>query len=168
MMDRIQGSAIVVGANIDTDQIYPGRYLELVEPEDIARHAMEGVDPDFQKRFQEGDIIVADRNFGCGSSREHAVIALKTLGVSAVIAPSFGRIFYRNAINLGLPLITCSEILEGAAEGDRLEVLLSQGRILNQTQEVEIRGEALPEFVLEMIAHGGIKKYHIAMHEGKA
>lgn len=161
MQDIIRGKGIVVGKNIDTDQIYPGRYLELVEPEDIAKHAMEGVDPNFHRRFKSGDIIVADKNFGCGSSREHAVITLKAAGVAAVIAPSFARIFYRNAINLGLPLITCGEILENVEEGDMLEIDSKIGRINNTTKAIQIEGEKLPEFVLDMISHGGIKQYHI-------
>ena len=160
-MGIINGKAIVVGANIDTDQIYPGRYLELVKPEEIAKHAMEGVDANFFNRFSKGDIIVADKNFGCGSSREHAVITLKTAGVSAVIAPSFARIFYRNAINLGLPLITCKEILEYTNEGDKLEVDLKTGIIKNLTNNREVKGDELPEFVLDMISHGGIKQYYI-------
>ncbi|ABR49112.1 3-isopropylmalate dehydratase, small subunit [Alkaliphilus metalliredigens QYMF] len=167
MKDLIKGKAIVVGKNIDTDQIYPGRYLELVDPNDIAKHAMEGVDPNFYKRFNPGDIIVADKNFGCGSSREHAVITLKTAGVAAVIAPSFARIFYRNAINLGLPLITCANITEFVKEGEELEVTLSTGTIKNNTVTTEIQGDELPPFVLEMISYGGIKQYYIHKHEEK-
>lgn len=167
MKDIIKGKVVVVGKNIDTDQIYPGRYLELVEPEDIAKHAMEGVDPNFHKRFNKGDIIVADKNFGCGSSREHAVITLKTAGVAAIIAPSFARIFYRNAINLGLPLITCGSIIEAVSEGDELELQLSTGSIKNITATTEINGDELPPFVLEMISYGGIKQYYIHKHQDK-
>jgi 3-isopropylmalate/(R)-2-methylmalate dehydratase small subunit len=157
----VKGKALVFGKNIDTDQIYPGRFLELVKPEDIAKHAMEGAAPDFYNRFNKGDILVADKNFGCGSSREHAVITLKTAGVGAVIAPSFARIFYRNAINLGLPLITCKDIVEFAGEGDEIEVELETGIIKNITKGTRIQGDELPEFVLEMISHGGIKQYYI-------
>jgi 3-isopropylmalate/(R)-2-methylmalate dehydratase small subunit len=160
-MDNIKGKAITFGKNIDTDQIYPGRYLELYKYEDVAKHAMEGADPGFYERFTKGDIIVADKNFGCGSSREHAVITLKTAGVSAVIAPSFARIFYRNAINLGLPLISCKDIVTFAEEKDELEVDLKTGIIKNCTKGEEIQGDVLPEFILDMIAQGGIKQYYI-------
>lgn len=161
MKKTIKGGAIVVGKNIDTDQIYPGRYLDLIEVEDIAKHSMEGVDPNFHKRFNKGDIIVSDKNFGCGSSREHAVITLKAAGVGAIIAPSFARIFYRNAINLGLPLITCKNIMEFIDESDQLEVELNTGVIKNITKATEIKGDELPQFVLDMIYHGGIKQYYI-------
>lgn len=162
MENLIKGRGILVGKNIDTDQIYPGRYLALVKAEDIAEHGMEGVDPNFRDRYSNGDIIVADRNFGCGSSREHAVITLKALGVGAVIAPSFARIFYRNAINLGLPLITCKDIIESVDEGDQLEVELNTGIIKNITKSTELQGDKLPKFVLDMISHGGIKEYYIS------
>jgi 3-isopropylmalate/(R)-2-methylmalate dehydratase small subunit len=165
-MENIKGKAIVFGINIDTDQIYPGRYLELVKYEDIAKHAMEGTAPDFYSRFNKGDIIIADKNFGCGSSREHAVITLKTAGVGAIIAPSFARIFYRNAINLGLPLISCKDITSFVEEKDELEVDLEKGLILNHTKGTQLQGDALPEFILEMINEGGIKQYYINKHEG--
>ncbi|MTI49325.1 3-isopropylmalate dehydratase small subunit [Sporosalibacterium faouarense] len=157
----LKGKTLVYGKNIDTDQIYPGRYLELVEPQEIASHAMEGVDPNFSEKFNKGDIIIADKNFGCGSSREHAVITLKTVGVSAIISESFARIFYRNSINLGLPLIICQGILDFVNEGDELEVHLIEGKIKNITTGKEIFGEKLPSFVLDMIAEGGIKQYYI-------
>jgi 3-isopropylmalate/(R)-2-methylmalate dehydratase small subunit len=163
-MDNFKGKSIIFGKNIDTDQIYPGRYLELVKYEDVAKHAMEGADPQFFKRFIKGDIIIADKNFGCGSSREHAVIALKTAGVGAIVAPSFARIFYRNAINLGLPLISCKDIIEFADEGDELELELKSGIIKNITTGLEIQGDPLPEFILDMIEQGGIKQYYINKH----
>ena len=161
MNTEMTGKAVVVGKNIDTDQIYPGRYLELVEPKDIAKHVMEGMDTDFHKRFSPGDFIVADRNFGCGSSREHAAITLKTSGIAAVIAPSFARIFYRNAINLGLPLITCEGITDLIDEGDRLTVNIKTGKIVNLTKGEDIQGDKLSDFILEMISYGGIKQYNI-------
>lgn len=167
MKEIITAKVVVVGKNIDTDQIYPGRYLELVEPKEIAAHAMEGIYPNFHQRFKRGDIIIADKNFGCGSSREHAVITLKTAGVAAVIAPSFARIFYRNAINLGLPLITCKDIVGFTTEGDEVQVELKTGLIKNLTHNTEIKGDELPEFVLEMMAHGGIKQYYINKAEEK-
>jgi 3-isopropylmalate/(R)-2-methylmalate dehydratase small subunit len=165
-MENLKGKAIVFGENIDTDQIYPGRYLELYKYEDVAKHAMEGVAPDFYSRFNKGDIIVADKNFGCGSSREHAVITLKTAGVGAIVAPSFARIFYRNAINLGLPLISCKDITSFVDEKDELEVVLEKGLIINHTKGTELQGDALPEFILEMIAAGGIKEFYINKHRG--
>ena len=161
MKDIIKGKVIVVGENIDTDQIYPGRYLELVNPDEIAKHAMEGAVPDFHQHFKKGDIIVADKNFGCGSSREHAVITLKTVGVAAVVAPSFARIFYRNAINLGLPLITCKDITKLVTFGDEISIELKTGMINNITEDKEIQGDELPQFVLDMISEGGIKAYYI-------
>ncbi|AOY77769.1 3-isopropylmalate dehydratase [Clostridium formicaceticum] len=158
---------MIVDKNIDTDQIYPGRYLELVEPEEIAKYAMEGVDPDFFNRFNRGDIIVADKNFRCGSSREHAVITLKIAGVAAIIAPSFARIFYRNAINLGLPLITCSNSTDFVKEGEELVLQLETGLIKNKTTVTEINEDPRSPFVLEMISYGGIKQYYIHKHQEK-
>lgn len=161
-MDKIiSGKAHTFGKNIDTDQIYPGRYLELVKPEDIAIHAMEGADPKFLDNYSKGDIIIADKNFGCGSSREHAAITLKTIGVGAVISESFGRIFYRNSINLGLPLMVCQGIKEFVEEGDKLEIDLEEGIVKNTTKNKILKGEKLPEFVLEMMESGGIKQYYI-------
>lgn len=161
-MDKIiSGKAHTFGKNIDTDQIYPGRYLELVKPEDIGKHAMEGADPKFLEKYSKGDIIIADKNFGCGSSREHAAITLKTIGVGAVISESFGRIFYRNSINLGLPLMVCQGIKEFVEEGDKLEIDLEEGIVKNITKNKILKGEKLPEFVLEMMEAGGIKQYYI-------
>lgn len=161
-MDKIiSGKAHTFGKNIDTDQIYPGRYLELVKPEDIAKHAMEGADPKFLEKYNKGDIIIADKNFGCGSSREHAAITLKTIGAGAVISESFGRIFYRNSINLGLPLMVCQGIKEFVEAGDKLEIDLEEGIVKNITKNKILKGEKLPEFVLEMMEAGGIKQYYI-------
>ncbi|MGB9700491.1 MAG: 3-isopropylmalate dehydratase small subunit [Thermodesulfobacteriota bacterium] len=153
----ITGKAFVFGANVDTDQIYPGRYLELTDFQEVAAHAMEGIDPNFRNEFQAGDIIVAATNFGCGSSREHAAIALKAIGVGAIIASSFGRIFYRNAINLGLPLIVCPEIHRSVDKGDLLEIDFSTGRILNKTKGLTLQGQPLSPYVLKILAAGGIK-----------
>jgi len=157
----IKGKAHTFGKNIDTDQIYPGRYLELVKSEDIALHAMEGADSEFLENYSKGNILVADKNFGCGSSREHAAITLKTIGVGAVISESFGRIFYRNSINLGLPLMVCKGISKFVSEGDKLEIDLEKGIIKNITKNETIKGEKLPKFVLKMMEAGGIKKYYI-------
>ncbi|MGI6037383.1 MAG: 3-isopropylmalate dehydratase small subunit [Limnochordia bacterium] len=152
-MELIKGRAFPFGDNIDTDQIFPGRYLELTDKQAIAQHAMAGVDPDFASQVQKGDIIVAGRNFGCGSSREHAAITLKECGVGAVIARSFGRIFYRNAINLGLPVITLPEGLE-VQRGDQLTIDLAAGRIT--VGEKEYSFLPFPEDIQRIIASGGI------------
>ena len=138
----ISGRAVVLGKNIDTDQIYPGRYLDLIEPEDLAKHCLEGVNPEIPGKWIKGDIVVASTNFGCGSSREHAPRALKAMGVSVVIAESFARIFFRNAINLKLPLISCEKISEKVVTGDELEVNPETGEIKNLTQGTGFMGES--------------------------
>lgn len=158
--------AWVFGNNVDTDQIYPGRYLELTEPSDISRHAMEGVDRDFAGSFETGGVIVAGDNFGCGSSREHAVIALKYSGVSAIVANSFGRIFYRNAINLGLPVINCPGISPGIKPGDTLSIDLKKGTILSLETNRMFQGDKLSGHVLTILEAGGIiplfRRKHLA------
>lgn len=153
----IEGKAFVFGSNIDTDQIYPGRYLALTDPEEVSKHAMEGADPDFVNQVQPGDIIVASRNFGCGSSREHAAITLKNAGVGAILAESFARIFYRNAINLGLPLLAIPEIGLKVKSGDRLTVDIKQGLVKNETKGIEIRGEQISEYMFHILVNEGIK-----------
>lgn len=153
----LKGKAFAFGKNIDTDQIYPGRYLELHEPADIAKHAMEGADPKFSKEVKSGDIIVASTNFGCGSSREHAAITIKHSGVSVVVAESFARIFYRNCINLGVPLLVCPGISGKITEGDELEVDLTTGVVKNLTQGTSMQGEALSEHAMNIIRAGGVK-----------
>ncbi len=152
----VTGKAFVFGANIDTDQIYPGRFVELTDVEDVAKHAMEGADPDFTKKFQPGDIIVAGTNFGCGSSREHAAITLKAVGVGAVLAESFGRIFYRNAINLGVPLLVCPGIGSLVKNGDALTVDVVSGQVSNAAGEVA-QAQPMSEYVMNILASGGIK-----------
>jgi len=153
----LRGKTYKFGDNIDTDQIYPGRYLELTEPGEIAGRAMAGCRAGFTAVFETGGIIVGGRNFGCGSSREHAAIALKHLGVAAVVAESFARIFFRNAINLGLPAIRCPGITAAVHEGDLIEVDVVTGSVVNLSQGGrELRGEKLPQFVLAILAHGGI------------
>lgn len=157
-MNRIiEGNAFVFGSNIDTDQIYPGRYLALTDPEAVAKHAMEGVDPDFVNKIQPGDIIVAEKNFGCGSSREHAAITLKSAGVGAILAESFARIFYRNAINLGLPLLVIPGIAAKVKSGDRLTVDIKQGLVKNETNGVEIKGDQISEYMFHILENDGIK-----------
>ena len=153
----IRGRVFVFGANIDTDQIYPGRYLELTDPEDVVKHAMEGADPGFAKEFQPGDIVVASTNFGCGSSREHAAVTLKTMGVGAILADSFGRIFYRNAINLGIPLLVCPHIRDRAKKGDILKIDLTTGRVTNETNGATAQAQPLSDYVMTILESGGIK-----------
>jgi 3-isopropylmalate/(R)-2-methylmalate dehydratase small subunit len=157
MLKEITAKAFVYGKNIDTDQIYPGRYLELVKPEDIAKHCMEGVDPTFRERMTSEDIIVAGTNFGCGSSREHAAITLLHAGVSVVLAESFARIFFRNAINLALPLMVCPGISGKVKEGDVLDVNLVNGVVLNKTTGTSIKGQKLSEYTMNILENGGVK-----------
>jgi len=153
----IRGRAFVFGANIDTDQIYPGRYLELTDPEDVVKHAMEGADPGFAKEFQPGDIVVASTNFGCGSSREHAAVTLKAVGVGAILADSFGRIFYRNAINLGIPLLVCPRIHDRVKKGDMLKIDLATGQVTNETSGATAQAQPLSDYVMMILESGGIK-----------
>jgi len=153
----IEGKAFVYGANIDTDQIYPGRFLDLTDPADVGGHAMAGVDARFAGECRPGDIIVAATNFGCGSSREHAVVALKAAGVGAVLADSFGRIFFRNAINLGLHALVCPGISRATTRGDRLTVDLESGIVRNRTKAIDLKAEALSEYIMNILASGGIK-----------
>ena len=157
MKTSFTGRAFVFGKNIDTDQIYPGRFVELTEEKDIARHAMEGADPGFVKEFKRGDLVVASSNFGCGSSREHAAITLKAIGVSVIIAESFGRIFYRNAINLGLPALICPRISGQVKSGDALEVDIESGQVVNRTSGATFQAQPLSGYPLEILQHGGIK-----------
>ena len=165
MKEILKGQVVLLGKNIDTDQIYPGRYLELVDPVDIGSHCLEGVDPNIAKTFQSGDILVAKTNFGCGSSREHAPIAIINMGASLVIADSFARIFFRNAINLGLPLLVCKGLKDQLKPHEEIEVNLKEGTVkLLATGEV-IQGEVIGEFALNILASGGIKKM---MLEGKS
>lgn len=159
MKSPITGSVWKFGKDIDTDQIYPGRYLELTDPAAIASHAMEGVDPNFAAAFRPGDIIVADKNFGAGSSREHAAICLKYLGTSCIIAESFARIFFRNAINLGLPVLICPGIYDMVRQGDILEVDIGTGMITNLRISEQIQGQPLPADILAIIEAGGIISY---------
>ncbi|NLN14475.1 MAG: 3-isopropylmalate dehydratase small subunit [Tissierellia bacterium] len=160
MENIITGRAFVFGDNIDTDQIYPGRYLELVDPEEIKEHCLEGADEEFAKKVRPNDIVVAGRNFGCGSSREHAAITLKSAGVGVVLADSFARIFFRNATNLGLPLITCKGISERVKTGDILEVHLKEGLIINKTTGEEIEGEKISDYIFNILEKGGIKNMY--------
>lgn len=153
---KLKGKVHKYGANVDTDVIIPARYLNLSEPEELAAHCMEDIDSEFLSRVQPGDIIVATTNFGCGSSREHAPIAIKAVGISCVIARSFARIFFRNAINIGLPLLECVQAAEESEAGDTLEVELSSGEIRNITRDRLFQAEPYPDFMLELISAGGL------------
>lgn len=157
MQSQFTGKAFVYGKNIDTDQIYPGRHLDLTDAEDVAKHAMEGADPKFVEEFKPGDVIVAGTNFGCGSSREHAATTLKAAGVSAVVAESFARIFYRNGINLGLPLLVAPGIAGKVARGDVLEVNLLNSTLVNKTTNTVCAIEPVTDYAREILEAGGIK-----------
>ena len=145
--------------NVDTDVIIPARYLNTSDPKELAAHCMEDIDLDFAKKVQEGDIIVANKNFGCGSSREHAPIAIKESGISCVIASTFARIFYRNAINIGLPILECDQAVKSIEAGDKLEVNFDTGVIKNLTKNEEYQGEAFPEFMQKIINSNGLIGY---------
>ncbi len=157
MEKTIRGKAFMFGANIDTDQIYPGRYLELTDPKEVGKHAMEGADPTLVRDFQPGDIIVASTNFGCGSSREQAAITLKAIGVGAVLADSFARIFYRNAINLGIPLLVCPQIHSLVKKGDMVRVNMASGDVVNETTGAKAQAQPLSDYVMKILESGGIK-----------
>ena len=156
---RAEGRVFKFGSNVDTDVIIPARYLNVPDPSELAKHCMEDIDKEFVNKVSEGDIIVADKNFGCGSSREHAPIAIKAAGVSCVIADTFARIFYRNAINIGLPIIECPEAAKGIEDGDKVEVDFDSGKIYNRTKGTEYQGQAFPEFMQNIISKGGLINY---------
>jgi 3-isopropylmalate/(R)-2-methylmalate dehydratase small subunit len=153
---KLTGKVHKYGANVNTDAIIPARYLNISDPAELAKHCMEGIDPDFVAKVQPGDLIVATTNFGCGSSREHAPLAIKAAGVSAVIAKSFARIFFRNAINIGLPILECDEAVEETDSGDILEVDLARGEIKNLTKDKLFQAKPYPDFMLELISAGGL------------
>ena len=156
---QAKGRVFKYGDNVDTDVIIPARYLNSSEPAELARHCMEDIDKEFVNKVNRGDIIVADKNCGCGSSREHAPIAIKAAGVSCVIAETFARIFYRNAINIGLPIIECPEASRGIEDGDQVEVDFDSGVIYNRTRGTEFQGQAFPEFMQNIIQAGGLINY---------
>ena len=157
-MDIICGKTWTFGENIDTDVIIPGRYLRTFNPQDLADHVLEGERPDFTKNVQKGDVIVAGENFGCGSSREQAPVAIKTAGVNAIIAKSFARIFYRNAINIGLPVIV-SDI--GAKDEDIIKIDLSKGILINETSGESQNFEPFKEFMLNILEDGGLVNHYL-------
>jgi len=155
----VKGKVFKYGDNVDTDVIIPARYLNTSDAKELAAHCMEDIDLDFVKNVKDGDIIVANKNFGCGSSREHAPLAIKTAGVSCVIASTFARIFYRNSINIGLPILECDEAVNGIDAGDELEVDFSTGLIKNLTKNQQYQGEAFPEFMRKIIDNDGLIGY---------
>ena len=156
---KATGRVFKYGDNVDTDVIIPARYLNTSDAKELASHCMEDIDLDFAKEVQEGDIIVANKNFGCGSSREHAPIAIKESGISCVIASTFARIFYRNAINIGLPILECDQAVKSIEAGDELEVNFDTGVIKNLTKNEEYQGEAFPEFMQKIINSNGLIGY---------
>lgn len=164
-MSTIRGRAWTFGRDVDTDLIIAARYLTMKTPEELACHLMEDCDPDFPQKVKPGDIIVAKENFGCGSSREHAPLAIKGAGVPVVIAKSFARIFYRNAFNTGLAILVAPEAAEAIREGDELEVDLASGIIRDLTTGVDYQAEVLPEFMQELVAAGGLLPYLKRRHE---
>ena len=156
---KATGRVFKYGDNVDTDVIIPARYLNTSDAKELALHCMEDIDLDFAKEVQEGDIIVANKNFGCGSSREHAPIAIKESGISCVIASTFARIFYRNAINIGLPILECDQAVKSIEAGEKLEVNFDTGVIKNLTKNEEYQGEAFPEFMQKIINSNGLIGY---------
>lgn len=153
------GSVFKYGDNVDTDVIIPARHLATTDPKGLAAHCMEDIDTEFVKKVKDGDIMVARKNFGCGSSREHAPIAIKAAGVSCVIAETFARIFYRNAINIGLPIIECKEAAENIDAGDEVEVDFDSGMIYDKTKGTSYQGQAFPEFMQKIIKAEGLINY---------
>jgi len=164
MTMKAQGTVFKYGDNVDTDVIIPARYLNTSDPAELARHCMEDIDKTFIQKVRPGDIIVAARNFGCGSSREHAPIAIKEAGVSCVIAATFARIFYRNSINIGLPILECPEAAAEISAGDTVAVDFATGKITNVTTGRSFQAEPFPPFMQKLIAAGGLPQYMAAQH----
>jgi 3-isopropylmalate/(R)-2-methylmalate dehydratase small subunit len=153
---KITGTAIKFGDNVDTDVILPGKYLVLINPKDLAKHALEGLDPAFPEKAKKGVIVVGGKNFGCGSSREQAPLALKYAGVKCIIAESFARIFFRNAINIGLPVVECKGISTTVKDGDALTIDFATGKVQNVSNGKSLQVAKLPQFILEILADGGL------------
>lgn len=156
---KAYGTVFKYGDNVDTDAIIPARYLNATKGEELAKHCMEDIDKDFIHNVQKGDMIVANKNFGCGSSREHAPLAIKCAGVSCVIAETFARIFYRNAINIGLPIIECPKAAKSIEAGDVVEIDFDSGIITNKTKNETYQGQAFPPFMQKIIEAGGLVNY---------
>lgn len=165
-MTELRGTAHIYGADVDTDAIIPARYLNVSEPALLAAHCMEDIDPGFRTRVEVGDIMVATTNFGCGSSREHAPIAIKACSISCVVAHSFARIFFRNAINIGLPLLECPEAVDSCEAGDILEIDLSGGRIANTAKGLTFTAKPYPEFMMGIVRAGGLVEHTKRRLEG--
>jgi 3-isopropylmalate/(R)-2-methylmalate dehydratase small subunit len=155
----LKGGAWKFGDDIDTDAIIPARYLNTSDPEELAKHLMEDIDRDFRNKIKKGDIIVAGKNFGCGSSREHAPIAIKAAGIHAVIAKSFARIFYRNAFNIGLPIFESADASERIKENDDIEINADEGIIRNLTTKEDYKANPIPSFMQDLIAEGGLVEW---------
>ena len=153
---KVTGNAIKFGDNVDTDVILPGKYLVLIDPKELAKHALEGLDPTFPEKAKKGVVVVGGKNFGCGSSREQAPLALKSAGVNCVLAESFARIFFRNAINIGLPVIECKGISAAVDNGDELAVDFEAGKIQNLSKRQSLQVTKLPPFILEILSDGGL------------
>ena len=153
---QTKGKAIKFGNNVDTDVILPGKWLSLIDPNELAQHAMEGIDPDFPEKAKEGVIVVGGTNFGCGSSREQAPLALKYSGVKCVVAESFARIFFRNSINIGLPVIECKKVSTAINTGDQVKVDLESGEVKNLTTNISLQGTKLPPFIMTILTDGGL------------
>ena len=158
-MKAAKGTVFKYGDNVDTDVIIPARYLNSTTGEELAKHCMEDIDKDFTKKVKQGDIIVAEKNFGCGSSREHAPISIKAAGVSCVIAKSFARIFYRNSINIGLPIIECEEAADAISNGDVVSIDFDSGMITDETTGKTFKGQAFPPFMQKIIDSEGLINY---------
>ena len=156
---KFTGKTLKYGDNVDTDVIIPARYLNTIDKKELASHCMEDIDKEFVNKVQVGDIMIAGYNFGCGSSREHAPIAIKESGISLVIAKSFARIFYRNSINIGLPILECPQAVENISAGDIVSCDLSKGVIVNQTTGKSFQAEPFPPFIQEIIDDGGLMKH---------
>lgn len=156
---QAKGRVFKYGDNVDTDVIIPARYLNITDGMELAKHCMEDIDKEFVNKVEKGDIIVAQKNFGCGSSREHAPLVIKCAGVSCVIAETFARIFYRNAINIGLPIIECAEASKAIDAGDEVEIDFDSGMIHNITKNESYKGQAFPPFMQKIISAGGLVNY---------
>ena len=155
---KVRGIAYKFGNNVNTDDIIPARFLNTTDPKELASHCMEGIRTDFAKKVKKGDLIVAGRNFGCGSSREHAPFSMKSAGISCVIAENFARIFYRNSINIGLSILESKKAARGICEGDKIEVDLKKGIIKNITQKKVYKTQSFPDFMQKIIAAGGLMR----------
>jgi len=155
----IEGRALKYGDGVNTDLIFPGRYMTLIDPQEIAKHALAGLDPDFPTKIKTHGIVVAGKNFGCGSSREHAPLSMKYAGTRCIIAESFARIFLRNAVNIGLPVLECKKVTSEVEESDLITINLSEGLLSNRSQDKTLKTEPLPPFLIAILQKGGLIGY---------